>query len=248
MPSAIWKGTSSLVPQIRSGSLKLADRSTSMDVYRGSNAACMAAILSRGTFGSGSRLGWVVTSATVDTVDKGGISELVINWEAGGASAWPPLPVDEFDLQPVELYPRIERAGLFANIATKTLAYAYAAVQGATPMARQAAADAVTGLSDTTQRTLGLALITKLRKGEETWYMAGWRYVWTAYSYTIPTTTLGGIIQSPLGPLYGYFSGSISFLRLADALQSAGVNGSCFKIMRTWLGGPSGYWDSDIYS
>jgi len=40
---------------------------------------------------------------------------------------------------------------------------------------------------------------------------------------------------------------SFSWLRLADSLNHAGVNGSMYKITRTWVGGPAGYWDPDLY-
>jgi hypothetical protein len=246
MGTPIWKGTTALSFQVESGTLVLSDRSTYVDIYRGPYIAAYDGLLARGTFGTAARLGWVVTSSKVES-EKGGVGKLTINWEAGGTYAWPPLPCDEFTLAALELYPSIERAGYFNGITAVTAALAKACGTGSTAMARAAAYDQITLISDPTQQALGLSLAAKYSRGEETFYLAGWRYVWTSYSYSLPSTTLGAMIQAPLGPLYGYFSGSISFLRLADDLQSAGVNGSCFKVSRTWLGAPDGYWDSDIY-
>lgn len=245
MATPVWRGSTGPNFRVTTGTLLLTDRSTLTDVYSGTKAVCDANILARGTFGTGARLGWVVTASKSEQ-SRGNEGTLTINWEAGGSSATIPLSCDEFDLQPVELYPRIERSPFFTGITTPTLAMAYQAVNGATPVARAEALNRINGLADVTQKALGQKLIAKLQNGEETFYQAGWRYVWTAYSYTLPSSTMGGVIQSPLGPLTGYFSG-VSFIRLADGLQSSGVNGSAYKILRTWLAGPNGYWDSDIY-
>lgn len=243
--------TGALIEQQTSEELVLADRSTLTDIYKGTVALCASSALPRGTFGTGFRLGFVCTSSKSTPLEKG-IAQLVINWEAGGVNATLPLRNDEFDLQPAELYPRIERNPLFTGITTATLALAYQAVQGPNPFSRASAESSIAALGDSNQVTLGQALVAKMKNGEETYYLAGQRYVWTNYSYTFPTggsslpLSLGGIVQAPLGPLFGLFAANTS-LRLADAVQSAGVNGSCYKIMRTWIIAPQGYWDPQLY-
>jgi hypothetical protein len=246
MPSPIWKGTTALLFQPDSGRLSMADRVTFTDVYKGPDSVCRAGLLRRGTYGSGERDGWVVTSSVVEP-DKGTVSKLTINWEAGGPSASSIfLPLSEFDSQVVELYPKIERAGFFADITRDTLSAAYSAVLGATKAQRDAAWSYLNGLDDP-QKTLGLKLVQKLQNGEESWYVAGMRYMFIYYSFSLPTLSLGGFIETPsIAASVGL--GSMSWLRLADFFQSAGVNGSAYRVTQTWLGGPEGHWDTDIYS
>lgn len=246
MPLPIWKGFSGLIIQPESGKLSLSDRATFTDVYKGPAATCEGGVLRRGTFGSGDRAGWVVTSSISEN-EKGGIGKLTINWEAGGASASAGLlPLSEFDSQVVELYPKIERNAFFAGITRDTISAAYAAVLGATKAQRDAAYAYVSGLSDPTQQNLGLKLISKLQMGEESWYLAGMRYMYIWYSFTAPALNMGGYVDSPaFATTFGI--ASYDWLRLADFVQAAGVNGSAFKVTSTWLGGPGGYWDTDIY-
>jgi hypothetical protein len=200
-------------------------------------------MLARGTFGTGSRAGWVVTSS--DTTPSKPKATLTINWEAGGAEATAPLPCDDFDLKDVELFPKVERNIFYAGITTATLALAYQAAQASTPAGRADASTRLAALSDP-QKTLGQNLRDKLLEGKEGFYLAGVRYEWTSYSYSLPSFDLGGYIQAPLGPLESYFTG-IDFLRLCDRLKPVGVNGSCYQIISTWLGGPAGHWDTDLY-
>jgi hypothetical protein len=246
-PSPIWFGSLGLTADITSGKITLADRSTFVDVYNGPYIVCVAGIVARGIFGTGARLGFVCTSSVAEQVDRGNKGKLTINWEAGGPFATLPLPVDECDFQPQELFPRIERSPIFTGITTDTLALAYATINAPTTVARANAISNVDTLADLTQRALGQKLVSKLLKGEETFYRAYGRYVWTSYSYLQPALNLGGIISSPGGPMAAQFT-TAQCLRLADALQPAGVNGSMWKLMRTWLCAPAadGYWDTDL--
>ena len=86
-----------------------------------------------------------------------------------------------------------------------------------------------------------------LNHGHESYYLAGLKYMYIHHYFTLPTITMGGIIQSPtLGPLAG--DATFSWLRLADAPEPVGVNGSVIRITSTWLGGPNGHWDPILYS
>jgi len=90
-------------------------------------------------------------------------------------------------------------------------------------------------------------LVQLLAQGQETYYSAGIRYTWIWHSFVSPATTLGRFIQAPLGPLMGYFPTNSSALRLADAVQPVGVNGSAYKVTSTWLIGANGQWNSLVY-
>jgi len=248
----IWKGPTNALIELRdSGVVTLADRCLRTVKYAGPYSLCLNALLARGTFGSGSNLGWVVTSCKAEPHSDGkGIGILTINWEAGGASAQMALPCDEFDVQPAELYPRVERNAFFnspTEISLVSVTDAYGAIYGATPDARKESSDKIAAYTDATQKALAQKLVEKLKKGLETFYISGFRYSWTFYTYTVPSIHTGGVIENPGGPLQGRFY-NLSFLRLADAMVPAGVNGSMFKVTRTWLGGPLGHWDPDLYA
>jgi hypothetical protein len=103
------------------------------------------------------------------------------------------------------------------------------------------------------QIQLGQLLLDKLANGEESYYIAGYRYSFVSYSYTEPILSTGGIIANasngtpggPIGP--NGLPAGISWLRLADEVSPAGVNGSMYKLTENWIGGSRGYWDSDLY-
>ena len=245
MGTPIWRGTTALVFQVESGGLTLADRATSKDVYRGPYSTCIAGVLRRGVYGTSARLGWVVTSSVVES-EKGGIGKLTINWEAGGASAYSGfLPLSEFDSAPVELAPRVERNPFFALITRDTVGLAWTAFYGATQAQRTTAWNAIEALTDATQKSLGEKLVQKFQNGNETFYLAGMRYMYVWYSFTVPSLTLGGFRDVPAFAS-GVGLGSAGWLRLADFLQPAGVNGSVYKVTSTWLAGPVD-WDPDLY-
>jgi len=260
----IWRPGQCLVKQYSGSSLKLADRIIDRDVYRGPIDLCRSNALLRGTFGSGSRLGWVVTSSEV-TWEKLGIGILVNNWEVGGPFA-PQylLPLDDYREEAVELYPKVERHWKMSDeedpnntISSDTIGLAYQAVHGATTGARSGAVRELQSLADRTsdppegstwedQWEFGTLLYHWLVKGHETYYLAGLKYCYIRHYGSFPLTSLGGFIQSPQwGPRVGDIT--MSWLRLADAVEPVGVNGSIYKITSIWLGGPGGHWDSTLY-
>lgn len=229
-----------------SGGFTLGDRNLFVDVWAGTYADCVSGALLRGTYGSGARAGFVVSESVVEKM-KGAWGKLTIRWEPGGASADANLlPNDEFDVSIIELYPKIERNAYFDGITRDTMALAYGAVFGATKEKRDAEWDELEALVDATQKALGEALVEKWQRGEETFYQAGVQYVWIWHSFTVPSLSAGGFIEAPDGPMAGEFTG-LDFLRKADIIKPKGVNGSCYEIQSCWVGGPSGYWDADLY-
>jgi len=263
-----------LVPQWSGADTQLADRITTTDVYRGLLQLCLNSTMLRGTYGSGERLGWVVTSSTV-TRERKGIAILTIKWEVGGP--WADhrfLPLDDFRSESVELYPKAERnSGLAADdvatnpnhrISHQTVALAYSArdasyrawsssgiysnqTLGALNNMDAWTSDPPSGSTWAEQKAWGLKLYRWLMRGHETYYEAGIKYSWIWYSFSFPTLSKGGIIEPfPIGgPMMG--DASQSWLRLADVPEPAGVNGSVYKITSTWLGGPNGHWDWEVY-
>lgn len=254
MSLLVWKGpTNGLVMTPDSPKFVYTDRVRVTDIYMGPQSLCAANMLPRGTFGSGFRGGWVVNQCTMDTM-RGTIGKLTFEWEAGGGGATQPLPVGSFSLKPQELYPKIERAACFAGITYATVNAAYLALNSATNSGgtQIATSTALAGwVTDPTQLTLANNLVAKLLMGEDTFYLAGWRYTYEVYSYSPPYISRGGVPGTPGGPLAGALPSGVSWLRLADDCDPAGVAGSMYKLTVTWLGGPVyggvGYWDSDVY-
>ena len=258
MALLIWKGpTNALVATPDSGGCVATDRIRATDIWMGTYAQCSANQLARGTFGSGSRTGWVVNQSTLSK-QRGGIGKLVTEWEAGGAYATNPLPVGDFTLEPQELYPKIERAGLFqypTPITFATLNVCKCAIDLATNASGTPLVSGsflTTNITDSTQLAMAQNLVAKWLRGEETFYLAGWRYSYTWYSYTAPTLSKGGVIATPGGPLAGNLPTGVTWLQLADTTAPAGVNGSMYKNTRSYIGGPTlggiGYWDTDVYT
>lgn len=161
----------------------------------------------------------------------------------------------DFSLEPQEIYPKIERNNFFSGITADTVSAVYNclyAFNRSTPnSANSIIQDLVTNAQDGgtsgTQTALAFELLGKLQNGEESYYIAGYRYSFSTYSYTEPTLSNGGIIGTPAGPISS-LPGGIAWLRLADRVEPAGVNGSMYKLTQNWIGGPSGYWDSDLYT
>lgn len=248
MSLVIWRGpTNALVYQPNAPKLTYGDRVKAVDIYKGPQALCAASMLARGTFGTGFRGGWVCTQSEV-TTDRGNIGTLTIEWEAGGTGADQPLPSGDFRLEPQELYPKIERNPFFSGITFKTLNACRNAIDLAAQGGSQSIQDnfLTNNVTDPTQLALAEKLVAKWQIGEDTYYLAGWRYSYDVYSYTQPTLNPGGVIAlAPGGP--ASLPSGVAWIQLADTIEPAGVNGSMFKLTHNFLGGPNGYWDSDIY-
>ncbi len=228
MSLVVWKGpTNALVTANNSPRFEWGDRVKLTDTYHGPQAVCAASMLARGTYGTGSRAGFVVNQSTC-TNSRGGIGELTIEWEAGGTGASSPLPTGNTSISPQELYPNVERNPYFQGGSVPILAVdaalARMSMHGSTPYqqaqalsqlnTRAASSDPTTAASG----ALGVALASLLKKGVETYYVSAFRYTWEWYSYSIPTLNVGGIIQSPNGNAAVAISSAspISWLRLAD--------------------------------
>jgi hypothetical protein len=256
MSLIVWKGpTNALVYQPNSPRLVYGDRVKAVDIYKGQQSLCAESMLARGTFGTGLRAGWVVNQCTCDT-SRGDIGTLTIEWEAGGSSADQPLPTGDFSLEPQEIYPKVERNQFFTGITADTVSAVYnclysfdrSGANSANTIIQERVTNAQDGGASGIQTAFAFELLQKLQNGEESYYIAGYRYSFSTYSYTAPSLSPGGIIGTPAGPIAGDLPNGVQWLRLADKIEPAGVNGSMYKYTQNWIGGPSGYWDSDLYS
>jgi hypothetical protein len=253
MSLIIWRGTTLLFAGSDTGQFVASDRIRFTDTLFGPINLCYSSMPPRGAFGTVNfngigidRSGWVCNQASV-TNQRAGIGKMTIEWEAGGAYATAALPVGTFSMKPQELYPKIERNPFFSGITYQTIQQVYSALYAQTQTGGSTAYNAIQNNTNPTQVALGNALLNKLLNGEETYYLAGWRYTYESFSYSRPSPAIGGDVETPGGPMNGALPSNVSWLRLADDVDPAGVNGSMYRRSLTYLGGPSGHWDLDIY-
>jgi hypothetical protein len=251
MPTVVWKGKSALftagvnttlVEQPESPNYKFGDRSTCTRTFKGLHSLCLSSAVGRGTIGTGSMSGWVVTSCEVKRESKQ-IGTLVIEYEAtaagGGGTGALTLPPDEFELVPFEINPRLEQHPNFSAITADERKNVRLAVDSQDDTKLAAAYALLTGDA--------VDLADQLRKGVETYYWAGWTYTWSTYSWDIPSSvSAGGVIETPAGPLASLIATNpgIDWLRQADTLN---FDGTKYKLSSVWLGAAGGHFDPDLY-
>ena len=168
---------------------------------------------------------------------KGGKAIVTVNYLYLGV-----VPVDEFALTPFEITPPIERNGYFSVLTENDIQIARQIYNSATQAGASSLTNWVTG---TTNYIKATDLVYKWFKGQETYYLSGLKFQHTLYSFTAPTASPGGFIQTPTGAFATYISDAgMSWLRQSDeVLWSNGL----WKLTRTWLGAPAGHWDTDLY-
>jgi hypothetical protein len=208
-------------------------------------------------------------------------------------------PPDEFHVQTLELNPEIEKHPMFWPIVGNGVTVnpynlnadgtkinndvssgpqiVLAMKQAANAISSAGSADilaAINNLSVPDASILALAknkLYPRYQRNETTFYLAGFKVVWSSYFWLAPLMDGGGYIQDPVtaGGLPPYFwstTGAIgggnilldkakitnpiiygpglSWLRLADELS---YERTWFHLTRTWIGGPLGHWDKALY-
>ena len=242
----IWKGLpgGALTETPESGGLVMAERCTYTQALRGrkSDAYTFALAHPRGSqwylslgdsFGEGL---FYVEDCNVAT-DKGGKGTVTTKYVYLGI-----VPPDEFSLPPFEVNPALQKHPFFATLTEDDLAVARQSYNAATANGQTSLKNAITGRPNADLIT---KLINKWLKGEETYYLAGYTFMHTVFFSTAPSESKGGFIENPWGSFAGYVSASgLQWLRKADEV---GWSNGLWKLTRTWIGGPAGHWDTDLY-
>ncbi len=237
MATPTWKGpTDQLVEANNSPTYELSERVIKTRIYHGLYSYCESLLpdYSRGTIGTGSESGYLVSRTTLAKL-RGNIGQMTIQWEASSDSSGQTLPSDEVAVIPDNLNPRLEAHPNYAVLDDVDMQNVENALRANTRQERL--------VTDAFLTAEGLDLVTRIRRGNESFYLAAFRYSWVTHSWTIPSSTRGGFVESPGGPLASYFTGTISWLREADALQ---YQSGIWRRTRTWLGGPAGHFDPDL--
>lgn len=195
-----------------------------------------------GTFalpGTAIALNWIVDRSSTRK-SKPGMGTLTLRW---ALLATPPPP--EFAIIPAELYPPlISNKRAFGTLTKEEAAKCNLYRSGGTAEMKD---NAIRALSASPVEKLPIfeALFEKWERGVETYYIAGLRFIYTSYAFTAPNGTLGGFRETPPPPVSGFtWPANMSWLRLSDEIAHAD---GIFKYNQTWLGGPDGHWDPDLY-
>lgn len=234
----IWKGTTALVASPESPVWKFGESVTCQQTFEGPYAACLSAASPRGAWGTGDLSAYWVAESIV-THKRGGAGRLTILWEAASGTGGDPgvlLPAGDEGLEPFELNPKLQRHPRYSSVNEENIQQVFAATEGGSQEER----DKGYAWLQANGTTLAKELYQKLNRGSEGYYLAGFRYHVTSYSWSLPALSVGGKIEVLAGAL-----ASFSCLRIADELQFA--NGM-FRKTQSWLVAPAGHWDTDIYS
>lgn len=219
---------------------EFSSRNTCTKILEGVLAVCLSTAPARGTFGTGDQAGYRVERSTVEPLGNG-FGRLTIIYEAGGDGASDSLlPADEYSAEPFEVNPAVEKHPNFTAITQDTLIKINSVRDSAIGTERVTAKDEINAAGPAS----AIKLLALKLKGVESFYLAGIKYTWTKHYWTIPAMTFGGYINAPSGPLAAYFTSGLSWLRQSDSLS---FDGTKYRLTRSWIGGPSGHWDTDLY-
>ena len=166
---------------------------------------------------------------------------LVVNYECaaqGGAGTDP--VTDKWRCEELEVNPPLARHPKFSALTADKLDNAAAAVKGADDAAKETAQRWITSQHDAVLDKY----VSLLKASTENFYRSGLTYTWVSQSYALPALTMGGYIQSPLGPGAIYLPANFSWLRLADLPD---YDGQRYTVTRRWKGAGDGHWDSYLY-
>lgn len=212
------------------------EHATSPEVERAEQATCVhrfstdwdSGLLWLQTLGRGSILEDSFGNNTLVLANKlerrpGGMGELTVTAESVSFD----LPPDEFQVEPVEFNPPIFYHPRYKSVVTYNLdssgnrvdAALYTGfeliqfIRNATNNMQVEYLDHIekyisaTKVTDATVRSLATELLAKLRKGEDEFYMVGWKVMYTQTFWMAPFLNPGGYVEDPVlsGELPYYF-------------------------------------------
>ena len=232
-----------------SPTLEFAEQCTVTHKYHGDWATIQTLIVGRGAYLVDS-FGYLyrVLSCTI-AHEKGNAGSMIIVTESISFN----VPPDEFDVEPVEFNPALEKYSAYSVLLDTDLANIQSALELPQETARAEAASRNTYPVGSQAYNLWNALLSKKRRGEDTFYIIGFKVTWSKFYWNTQPLNFGGYIQNPAAIVPATFirstlgqiiPASMSCLRFADQQSFART---WYKVTRTWLCGSAGKWDPDIY-
>lgn len=207
----------------------------------------------------------------------------------GGVSAFD-VPPDEFGVETLEFNPSIYRHPRYDDVLNyndttmtppvtgqRIIQWIQSAVNAPNISGQTDNATLLnsTNITDSGVLALALELLGKVRQGEETFYLAGFKVTYSAFFFLPVALNPGGYIEDPVAsgalPYYfwsldgsssnsdsnncflavaeqvapQFYQDGISWLRQSDSIV---YQRTFFKRTSIWIGGPAGNWDAEIYS
>jgi hypothetical protein len=183
------------------------------------------------------------------------------------------LPPDEFHVEVLEFNPALQKHPRYAGLgAAKLLTMTQRILYASTTAAQDAALAQIDidfpppdPLPDprTDLNACAHELANKLMRGEETFYLPGFRVTWSRYFSLPEQLSPGGYIEDPVdgglpvqfysttGDPFGeniftslaallapqFFTSGISWLRMSDTIE---YSRTWFRVTHSWVGGPAG--------
>ena len=199
--------------------------------------------------------------------ERGGVIHAVFEVISEGLSF--DNPPDEFTIESFDDNPALEKHPRYADMTDKQRFLTRGAVDSSYSFDTQAQLQTyITGLVGSgAGGNEACDLLNKMRRGNDSFYLPGFRVTWSQYAFGPWLINPGGYIEapSPAGGVPAFFwytlanemifnrvatanptlyANGISWLRLADSVV---YSRTWFKITRSWLGSGFGYWDTDLY-
>ncbi len=239
-----------LVEQPDTGQLQVTDRILMTAHWKASLLTCLAGIQPRGTYASSITILGVnygpgrVESCSVEPEPDTTSAHLRIVWLLLMGS----LPLQESNFSPVENNISIEKNPFFTGILDSTIHKVETALRAPSDADRVNAEKEINGLKvegGYNQKTLGLALLSKRQRGQDSYYFAAGKYSIVSFAYTLPgAPSGGGFLDIPVVRGGDILPGGWSWLRQAD--EFSWQNG-VYRMTTCWIGAGAGFWDTDIY-
>jgi hypothetical protein len=193
---------------------------------------------------------WIIGESRLQ-LEKGQVGTVEIDWESIASGLSP----DEWEVTRENLQPHLERNSYFSNLSSDNIAIVKRAFNAFSAEMQATASNqfaSCLGLDGSSTEALCWSLLDKLEKGMESYYLAASRYTWSTYYLPgdVPALFPGGYIDpSPGGPAGYVLPANTAWLREADQVGQANYApiGGIVKLTRTWIGGPLGWWDTNLY-
>ena len=236
------------------------------------------------TFGDVSR----VLSTKITPVPKTGMRGVILTITSEGQYPLFPNPPDEFDIETVELNPALEKHPRYAILTYNQRWLVRNADVADNPEYVQQYKNIISApLPNTnfpaapignTQQSASLEMLYKKFKGEDSFYLAGYKITWSQYYWYPQILNPGGYIEDPVsqGGLPAYFwstNGQTDGTNIFSQTTTHNANmypqptlnppyglswlrqadtihlqRTWWRLTRSWIGGPLGQWDNQLYN
>lgn len=213
----------------------------------------------------------VLTSRS-ERIDKGNACKVTITSEA----QFNPPP-EEFTIEPVELNPSLDKHARYGNLTYKDRYIVRQANINDNADLAQQYTNALVNITNPTELQQAKELLLKRHKGQDSFYLAGWKITWSKYFWTPQILNPGGYIEDPVvegGVPYYFWSddgtpdGNNIFAFASDINPNMfpennlgptntswlrqgdqlSLQRTWWRLSMTWIGCSIGHWDFQTYT